>query len=146
MESSAQRGAPVLRGPLEETLVEAAAVLVDAAAAVERVEVHERERVVDERLFDVEVDLRVGRERGRVVHLEHERAQLAVEHHVEAEQLEAARAGRVREARAVVVLQRALARDQRLDHRLLHRRPQRAHVVPERRDVLHDRRDAPASR
>lgn len=124
--------------------MEALAVLVDAAAAVERVEVDERERVVDERLLDVKVDLRVGRERGRVVHLEHERPELAVEHDVEAEQLEAARAGRVREARAVVVLERALARDQRLDRTILDRRPQRVHVVPERRDVLHDRRDAPA--
>lgn len=55
-------------------------------------EIDELQRVPDERLFDVDIDLRVGRERRRVVHLEHLRLQLRREQHVEAEDLEARRA------------------------------------------------------
>ena len=110
-------------------------------------EVDELERVPDERLLDVDVDLRVSRERGRVVHLEHLGLELRGEQHVEAKDLEACRAGArlqvVRETCAVVVLERRLARDERLDDRVVDVIPQLHHVVPVLRQPPVDRRQAP---
>ena len=60
-----------------------------------RVQPHESQRVRDERLLDVPVELGVRREAGRVVHLDQPTLQLLVQHHVHAEKLETRRRGGV---------------------------------------------------
>ena len=78
-----------------------------------------------------------------VARLDEEGAQLVVEDHVEAEDLEAAEAGVVRAlpAREVRVLEVRLHGDERLDHQLADLLPQRVHVVAQPAQRLQQRGD-----
>ena len=70
-------------------------------------------------MLDIVIDIRVGPERGHVVHFQHPRLQFVVQHHVEAQQV-AAEVGLFGLAGPVEVLQLGLDYEHRFDHDLLY--------------------------